>query len=138
MIDAQLFSASLARQPAHGRAKVYFDASCGFCSQGARVWQGLLRPHGFDFEPLQDPKVEQKLGLSEGQLPEEMKLETPAGRILGGVDAVSYVARRVWWMFPLHLLLMFPLVDPFARVIYTQIARNRGRISHACHLKPLQ
>ena len=71
---------------------IYFDGSCGMCSASAKRFEQIVSSRGFRFAPF------------EGGAPDEMKLRTREGQILGGADAMIYIARRVWWASPLHYL----------------------------------
>jgi predicted DCC family thiol-disulfide oxidoreductase YuxK len=114
---------------------IYYDASCGVCSAGVRRSKRLLEKRGFVFEPLQGEGVAQMLGLLDGEIPDEMKLRTRGGQILGGADALLCIARRIWWAWPAWLVLRVPGAMPVFRAGYRLFARNRRRISGACRPK---
>jgi membrane bound O-acyltransferase family protein/DCC1-like thiol-disulfide oxidoreductase len=86
------------------------------------------------FEPLQGEGVAEMLGISVGEIPDEMKLRTREGRILGGADAAVYIARRIWWAWPIWLMSRIPGGMPMMRRGYRFVARRRHRISRACAL----
>jgi len=113
---------------------IYYDASCGVCSAGVRRTRRMLAKRGFVFEPLQSPGALELLGLRDGEIPDEMKLRTCGGLILGGADALVYIARRSWWAWPLWLPCKVPGVMPIVRWAYAKFARNRRRISGACRM----
>jgi len=117
------------------RGVIFFDAQCGMCSASVRRWERFLTTRGFEVKPMQTPEAEQQLGLSPGQLPGEMKLLTPAGTIIGGVDVFAYVTRFIWWAYPLHLLLVIAPTRALADGLYRWIAPRRRWISQALGLE---
>jgi predicted DCC family thiol-disulfide oxidoreductase YuxK len=123
-----------AMQPLRGT--IFFDAGCGLCSTSVRRWRGVVEGVGFAMVPLQSEQAQRELALVPGELPGEIKMQTPAG-VLGGVDVFARVARYVWWAFPIHLILSVPAVRDVAQDAYTVLARNRRQISHACGLRPI-
>ena len=113
---------------------IYFDASCGMCSASARRLKRLVSPHGFALAPLQDPHVSEILGLKPREIPDEMKLRTRDGAILGGVDAIVYICRRIWWAWPVWAVSNVPGVMPILRRMYRMLATNRHRITFVCRI----
>lgn len=118
------------------RPTIFYDASCGLCSAGERRFGRLVERRGFELVPLQEPWVAELLGLARGQVPDEMKLRTHEGQILGGVGAFIYISRFIWWATPLALLARVPGVLPVLRWMYRRLASNRYRISGRCSLPP--
>src|SRR5438093_1489015 len=121
-------------QDDEGADTIYYDASCGICSAGVRRTQRLLAKRGFVFEPLQGKGVAEMLELRTGEIPDEMKLRTREGATLGGADAAVYIARRIWWAWPIWLISRIPGAMPMMRRGYRFIARRRNRISRSCAL----
>jgi predicted DCC family thiol-disulfide oxidoreductase YuxK len=117
------------------RDTIYYDSSCGVCSAGVRRTQRILEKRGFRFEPLQSEGATQVLGLSGGEIPDEIKVSTRAGAILGGADAMVYICRRIWWAWPVWLISNIPCATSVFRFGYRIFARNRQRISGACKLR---
>jgi predicted DCC family thiol-disulfide oxidoreductase YuxK len=91
-------------------------------------------PHGFELLPLQDGEAIQVLGLTPGEVPDEMKLCTGEGTILGGADAILYIARHIWWAWPAWLISQVPGAMPVIRALYRRLATNRRRISGICRV----
>jgi predicted DCC family thiol-disulfide oxidoreductase YuxK len=115
---------------------LFYDATCGLCSAGERRLGRIVERRGFRIVPLQEPWAADLLGLAPGEVPDEMKLRTADGRVLGGVDAFVHVSRFVWWAWPVYALARVPGVRPLLRRAYARLARNRHRISGACALRP--
>ena len=84
------------------RGWILYDGACSLCIGLVRRSHNVLAPE-FRFEPLQSPWVREVLGVTEEQLLAEMRVLTRTGNVLGGADAVVYLARslkpaqRPWW-----------------------------------------
>jgi predicted DCC family thiol-disulfide oxidoreductase YuxK len=118
------------------RGQIFYDASCGLCSASYQRFGPMTERRGFRWVPVQDPRARELLGLEDDQLPDEMKLLTTGGRMLGGADAVLHVARSIWWAWPAWVVSRLPGVRPLLRAAYRRVARNRHRISGACGFDP--
>lgn len=75
--------------------------------------------------PLQSEQARSTLGLAPGNVPDEMKVETRQGKILGGVDGILHIARRIWWAWPLWLLGQVPGIHSILVWRYRRIAATR-------------
>ena len=115
------------------RGWIFFDGSCGLCDRWRREVGPVAERRGFHLAALQEPWVQRRLGLH-GEVPEEMKLERPDGRILGGVDALVYVWRFVWWAWPLFLAAQIPLFRQLLWRLYRPLARHRHQMG-ACPMR---
>ena len=104
---------------------IFYDAECLFCLTGRRVWGKIFGRRGFDWLPLQTPGVAGRLGLSETALLEEMKLQLPDGRVLGGIESWIVLFRSVWWLWPIGSLLSLPGFHVLGQGCYRRIAQNR-------------
>jgi predicted DCC family thiol-disulfide oxidoreductase YuxK len=117
---------------------VLFDNSCGFCSRWIPFWGGTLRSIGLDFAPLHSDWVFERLGLSEEELIEDLRLLLADGGEIKGADVYRYVMRRVWWAYPFYLLACAPLLGRVFDAAYASFKRNRFHISRACRLSPTE
>jgi predicted DCC family thiol-disulfide oxidoreductase YuxK len=106
---------------------IFFDGTCGLCSASAKRLRRIVSPRGFRFEPFQS-------SARFNDVPDEMKLLTHDGALLGGADAIVYVSRRIWWGWPLWAIAQVPGVMALLRTLYRRLAANRHRISGACRL----
>jgi predicted DCC family thiol-disulfide oxidoreductase YuxK len=111
---------------------IYFDAECRFCVAHRQRWGRTFERRGFNWLPLQTPGVAQRLGITDQQLQAEMWLQLADGRTFGGVDAWSAMLRRVWWLWPLGMLLALPGINATGRALYRWIAKRRHCLGGAC------
>lgn len=119
---------------ASARGRVFYDAECRFCVAGRRRWGGLFERRGFAWVPLQTPGTAARLGITENQLRAEMWLQRADGRTFSGVGAWSELLRRVWWLWPLGMLIALPGFNALARLLYRWIARNRHCLGGSCQI----
>jgi predicted DCC family thiol-disulfide oxidoreductase YuxK len=127
-------SDKLGKQPVHGW--VLYDASCSFCLDLLARTRSTLESGGFQPEPLQSPWVRERLDLPEDRLLEEMRVLTVEGRVLGGADALVYLAteldRRPWWGWLLVAAGKMPFGMGLLRAGYRWIAARRHCRQGAC------
>jgi predicted DCC family thiol-disulfide oxidoreductase YuxK len=109
----------------HARGWFFFDAECGFCTRIARWLAPILRQRGMDVAPLQDPRVQALLGLSQSELLREMRVVMADGTHSGGADAAVALAHEIWWARPLVWLSRIPGAMPFLRRAYHWLAVRR-------------
>jgi predicted DCC family thiol-disulfide oxidoreductase YuxK len=83
---------------------------------------------GFKFATLQSRR-------ERPQVFDEMILELPDGRELGGADAAMEIARRIWWLWPLWLVSRIPGAMMVFRASYRWIAPHRYCLGGRCELK---
>jgi len=111
---------------------VFFDGDCSFCMSIARRLRPLLEPRGFGIATLQDPRVREQLSLPEQELLAELRVLASDGRQFGGADAITYLARQVWWSWPFWALAQVPGMRPALRFAYRWIAARRHCLSGVC------
>ncbi len=116
------------------RGWVFFDGSCGFCRSLARRFRSTLEKRGFGLAPLQDPRVAVLLALPPSALLQEMRVLTPAGEVLGGAQAVAFLAGQIWWAWPVHAAARLPGMESLLRAGYRWVADRRHGCS--CALAP--
>jgi predicted DCC family thiol-disulfide oxidoreductase YuxK len=114
------------------RGWLFFDGNCAFCTSLSRWASRVLGPRGYGVAPLQDPRVQELLALPPDQLLLEMRVLTPDGEHIGGADALVFLAREVWWAWPLYGLAQLPGVLRLLRLAYRWIARHRQCATGAC------
>src|SRR5712692_3187699 len=111
---------------------VFFDGDCPYCTSLARRFAPLLEPRGYSFAPLQDPRVQELLALPPEQLLLEMRVLTPVGRVIGGADALLFLAKEIWWAWPVCALAKLPGMKFLLRAGYRWFAARRSCSSGAC------
>ena len=137
---------------------VGYDGDCGFCCILVRRWQGVFEKRGFTFVPLQNHWLAgrlatvgrasppgQNMGLAKmnaaeehqrvgrgrpdyGDIPDEMKLLTADGRVLGGAAAIAAMARAVWYFAPAGWFMGLPGIRFLVDRAYKWVARNRHQL----------
>ncbi len=84
--------------------------------------------------PLQRSWVQRRLDADPKPVLDEIQLLLEDGRRLGGVDALLYLGRRVWWAWPVAVVLGLPGLRGLTRRAYAWVARHRMGISQFCGL----
>ena len=113
---------------------ILYDAECGVCLRMKKRLEWTFAKRGFCWEPLQAEWVAHTTGLSKTELMREMKILTEDYELIGGVDAWIYLARRVWWMYPLYLLGKFNWTHACMDRFYRTFAANRYCLGGTCKL----
>ena len=106
---------------------VFYDAHCRICSGLINRLRRPLVRRGYVPVPLQRGWVQERLGLRPQRALDEMRVLTVHGEILGGADAVVYLAKRIWWAWPLAAAAHIPGAFPVLRSLYRFVARRRCR-----------
>ena len=114
------------------RGWVFYDGECRFCRRWVRSMTGVLDRHGFSMVSFQSQWVAARLGRSISERPTELVLLTVGGEMVGGIDALVFLARHVSWARVLCLPARLPGVMPVLRVVYRIVARNRYRLWGRC------
>jgi predicted DCC family thiol-disulfide oxidoreductase YuxK len=110
---------------------IFFDGDCGICTSLARRFRRTLEKRGFALAALQDPRVALLLGIRREDLLLEMRVLT-GGQIYGGADAIVFLARRIWWAWPLYVVAQLPFARGILVAGYRFIARHRHCASALC------
>ena len=113
---------------------VLYDAECGFCTTWAQRCRSLLARRNIGLAPLQDEAMRVRLGLVPGVPLTEMKVLTRDSRILGGIDAVLYVLRFIWWAYPVFVLGRVPLLHWLLDRFYRWFAARRYCLGGRCRI----
>jgi predicted DCC family thiol-disulfide oxidoreductase YuxK len=117
---------------------VLFDAGCGICSRWVPSWEPTLNRLGLAIAPLQSSWVQERTGMTPGDLLTDIRLLRPDGSLLSGADVYRFVMRRMWWTYPLYLLSEIPGLRGLFDWGYRKFARHRMQISDSCGLPPAQ
>ena len=116
------------------RGWVFFDRDCSVCSSLARRFRRVLETHGFGLAALQDPRVQDLLALPPEDLLREIRVATTDGKIYGGAEAIVYLARQIWWAWPLYAAAKVPGVPRILDSGYRWFADHRGCASGFCSI----
>jgi predicted DCC family thiol-disulfide oxidoreductase YuxK len=114
------------------RGWIFFDRDCNVCTSLARRFRRTFEKRGFGLAALQDPRVAALLALPPEQLLREMRVVTSEGEIHGGAGAIVYLARQVWWAWPLYAAAQLPIVLRILDAGYRWFADHRKCVSGMC------
>src|SRR3954469_5279093 len=106
---------------------ILYDAECRMCRDMMRRFEKTFTARGFSFAPLQ-------LELNPDERPSEIRVQMTDGDAFGGADAVLFLARFVWWGWPLTWFAQLPGAKKLLRRIYREIASRRSCDNGACLL----
>jgi len=116
------------------RGWILYDDACPSCTASARRFARILRRRGFFFLPLQTEWVLQQLGLEPGAPLDEMHVLTSQGQDFAGANAVIFLARQIWWTWPLAVFAPLPGMHKLLDRAYRWIAAHRGCDHVACEV----
>jgi lipase maturation factor 1 len=111
---------------------VLYDGDCALCRRWIRRFERTLTLRGFDLAPLQSPWVSECLGVPAHELLARMRVLTRDGGDLAGADAIVFVARTIWWAWPLYAVSRLPGVLKVLRGVYDWMARHRHCSGGSC------
>jgi predicted DCC family thiol-disulfide oxidoreductase YuxK len=114
------------------RGWVFFDRDCSVCTALARRFRCTLEKRGFGLAALQDPRVQSLLALPPGDVLREMRVATTEGKVFGGAEAIVYLARQIWWAWPLYAAANLPGVPRILDACYRWFADHRTCSSGLC------
>ena len=121
--------------PAPPRGWILYDAQCGFCQRSIHLWQKTVERHGFPVKSLQAAQSEGLLQLPQENVLDDIRVLTPAGKIVSGADAYLHIARQIWWTWPFYAIFSLPGFHWLLRRTYRWINQNRYRLSSGCPLR---
>jgi predicted DCC family thiol-disulfide oxidoreductase YuxK len=113
---------------------VLYDGACGFCSRWIPFWGPVLRRRGLEIAPLQAPWVRDRLGLTQSELLQDIRILLDSGSLLRGADAYREMVRRIWWAYPLYLFSVTPGLRSIFDAAYRSFSHHRYQFSEACGL----
>ncbi len=111
---------------------IYFDGECRFCTAHRQGWGKIFERRGFVWMPLQTPGTPERLGITATQLHAEMWLALADGRKFSGIGVWSALMRRVWWLWPMGVVLAMPGFNAIGGAVYRWIAKRRHCIGGGC------
>jgi predicted DCC family thiol-disulfide oxidoreductase YuxK len=109
---------------------VFYDGDCGFCQASLNFVRSYDYNRRLKFIPYQDPQNKinyPMIDLSYSDM--GIQVLSPDGTITKDEAgfATCFVAMPGFWL--LGKFIVFPLVRPFAKIVYKFIARNRTLMS---------
>lgn len=107
------------------RGGLFFDGDCSLCRRLAGIVAPSLRRRGVRVVPLQTPGVAALLDVPPERLLDELRMVTPAGDRVSGVNAVLAACREVPWLRGVPLLARVPGAQRLLRAGYRRVARAR-------------
>ncbi len=119
----------------NGGGWVLIDGDCPMCVGLAGRLAGVFERIGYGVAPQQTPWVRERLGLKVGEPLTELRVLSPSGQVVGGADAIVFVAKSVWWAWPFVALTRIPGAMFILRALYRRFAANRHCISNACYVR---
>jgi predicted DCC family thiol-disulfide oxidoreductase YuxK len=118
------------------RGWICFDRDCTICTSLVRRFRRTFEKRGFGLAALQDPRVAALLALPPDQLLREMRVVTSQGQIYGGAAAIVYLAKQVWWAWPLFAAARIPGISQILDIAYRWVADHRTCSSGNCSATP--
>jgi predicted DCC family thiol-disulfide oxidoreductase YuxK len=116
-------------------AAIYYDDQCRFCRDMLQRFGRTLARRRFTFVPLQSAGAARLLGVADAHLLDEMRVRFDDGTVFGGASAVTAIARRIWWAWPLWALSRVPGAMPLLAAGYRWIGRNRYCLRGTCEVQ---
>jgi predicted DCC family thiol-disulfide oxidoreductase YuxK len=113
---------------------VFFDRDCSVCTSFARRFRRTLQTRGFGLAALQDPRAQALLAPPRAELFREMRVATADGKTYGGAEAIVFLARQIWWAWPLFAAAKLPGVPRILGACYRWFADHRTCLSGTCSL----
>jgi predicted DCC family thiol-disulfide oxidoreductase YuxK len=114
------------------RGIVCYDGDCPLCLGLIKRCGSAMRRAGFTLARLQDGWVQRRLGIT--GIPDEMKLITAEGTVIGGADAVLAIAEGLGLPHDLVQGARSALVMPLLRRFYVAVAKHRACVGAVCRV----
>jgi predicted DCC family thiol-disulfide oxidoreductase YuxK len=115
------------------RGIVCYDGDCSICTGFVARWGHRMRRAGFRLATLQSPVIQQRLNLR--GTPDEMKLITARGQVVGGAEAVVAIAEGLGFPHDLANVARTPIVMSLLRHLYAVVAKHRSCANDVCRTK---
>jgi predicted DCC family thiol-disulfide oxidoreductase YuxK len=113
---------------------VLFDRDCRICTSLVRRLRQTFEKRGFGLAALQDPRVAVLLGLPPDQLLREMRVVTTKNEMYGGAEAIVYLAKQIWWGWPVYVAAKLPGVLRILKAGYRWFADHRRCSASKCSI----
>ena len=110
---------------------LFYDGQCDMCLAFVHRLEPILKARNMGLAPLQTPWVQKRIGLEPEQLLTEMRVLTPDGRIIGGANALLYLAKQIWWARPVYYAALLPGMGWLLGFVYRRIAAKRRCVTYS-------
>jgi len=115
---------------------VFYDGACAVCTRSISWAMKLDRYQRLQPIPAGSHQARQIVGLENApRLLDELHVWSESRGVRRGSDAVAAMLVELPMLGWAGRVLAFPLLRPFARIVYRQIARNRKAADRAFALK---
>ncbi|MEL6106919.1 MAG: DUF393 domain-containing protein [Planctomycetota bacterium] len=110
---------------------VIYDGNCNFCIGQVKNLRRFDCCGGrLSYLSLHDPRVAERYSdLSHEDLMAQMYVIDGSGKRYGGADAVRYLSRRLWMLWPAAPILHVPGTAGLWRWLYRQVAKRRYKLA---------
>ena len=81
---------------------ILYDGGCGFCFRWVHFWKKVIERQGFALKDLQSASADGSLQISQENLLDDIQVLTRDRKLESGANAYLYVARQIWWAWPLY------------------------------------
>jgi predicted DCC family thiol-disulfide oxidoreductase YuxK len=115
---------------------VFYDGSCPLCCSAVARFDKVLTRRGFDIVPLQAPWVTECFDLQPLNPPRQMLVLSADGRLLAGLEGILFLARSVWWAWPLYAVGLMPPVRALLHLGYGWLSAHRMCFGGQCAVNP--
>lgn len=123
---SELTEITEAKEAVASRGWIFYERDCRFCRELVARFENVFAKRGFLLEPLQHSWVQERLNLNRDEALQEMRVLTVEGETFGGIDAVIFLAREIWWTAPLWLIARLPGIHRLLDLSYRWIAAHRS------------
>lgn len=107
---------------------VLYDGQCRFCQRQISILEKLDRGNLLTYMSLHDPEAAVHFpGITHEDMLKQMWVATASDQILGGIDAVRYLTRRLPRLWIVAPILHIPGTRWLWAALYRFVARNRYR-----------
>lgn len=114
--------------------RIIWDDECGLCDGVVRRFRALYEARGYEFVPTRLWLASLSPNERGRMTADEMRVVLRDGRVIGGAEAVAYLMRRVWWLWPAGVAGRLPVVRTVARKLYEAVARRRYQLCGTCKM----
>ncbi|NQY79868.1 MAG: DUF309 domain-containing protein [Candidatus Caenarcaniphilales bacterium] len=120
---------ALSRIKIHTKDVIFYDDTCGFCSNLAKFNIGFVNSFGIEFSPLSNDFAQRILKLPVPSRTDEIKMFTQDFTLLSGIDVFLCILSKIPIFVPILWILEIPPVRSAFKRSYRLIAENRYKFN---------